>query len=175
MWGNDFPHPEGTWPHTKEWLRNAFWDIPVDETQAILGGNAAEVYRFDADALAPLVDRIGPTPDELGQTGGETRRPPRQVGRREGRGSAVDHRDRGRRGADRLKVRATRAATSREIMSAQTSPGGDVDAVRLEHTGAELDRPDEQEERVEVGQVRRAPWDRSTSRHISAHSASFSA
>ena len=28
MWGNDFPHPEGTWPHTREWLRDAFCDIP---------------------------------------------------------------------------------------------------------------------------------------------------
>lgn len=69
MWGNDFPHPEGTWPHTKEWLRNAFWDLPGDETAAILGTNAADVYNFDADELAPLVERIGPTPDELGQTG----------------------------------------------------------------------------------------------------------
>ena len=24
MWGNDFPHPEGTWPHTREWLSQAF-------------------------------------------------------------------------------------------------------------------------------------------------------
>jgi predicted TIM-barrel fold metal-dependent hydrolase len=69
MWGNDFPHPEGTWPHTKEWLRTAFWDIPVHETAAILGGNAVDVYRFDADALAPVAARIGPTPEELGQTG----------------------------------------------------------------------------------------------------------
>jgi len=72
MWGNDFPHPEGTWPHTKEWLRSAFCDIPIDETQAILGQNAAEVYSFDTDALAPVVERIGPTPDELGQTGMES-------------------------------------------------------------------------------------------------------
>ena len=21
LWGNDFPHPEGTWPHTREWLK----------------------------------------------------------------------------------------------------------------------------------------------------------
>ena len=34
----------------------------------MLGGNAAEVYGFDVDALAPLADRIGPTPEELGQT-----------------------------------------------------------------------------------------------------------
>jgi predicted TIM-barrel fold metal-dependent hydrolase len=67
MWGNDFPHPEGTWPHTREWLRNAFSDIPGDETAAILGGNAAEFYRFDVAALRPLADRVGPTPADLGQ------------------------------------------------------------------------------------------------------------
>jgi predicted TIM-barrel fold metal-dependent hydrolase len=71
-WGNDFPHPEGTWPHTREFLANVFRDIPRDETAAMLGGNAAEVYGFDAAALQPLVDRIGPTPDELGQHGDPT-------------------------------------------------------------------------------------------------------
>jgi predicted TIM-barrel fold metal-dependent hydrolase len=69
MWGNDFPHPEGTWPHTKEWLRSQFWDIPVHETRQILGANAAEVYGFDLAALAPLVAGIGPTPAELDQSG----------------------------------------------------------------------------------------------------------
>ena len=44
-----------------------FRDIPRDETAAMLGTNAAEVYGFDVEALRPLVDRIGPTPDELGQ------------------------------------------------------------------------------------------------------------
>ncbi len=67
-WGNDFPHPEGTWPHTMEFLREAFRDIPRDETAAILGLNAAEVYGFDTTALAPLSQRIGPTPEDLGQT-----------------------------------------------------------------------------------------------------------
>jgi predicted TIM-barrel fold metal-dependent hydrolase len=69
MWGNDFPHPEGTWPHTREWLKNAFSDIPVDETQQILGSNAAECYHFDTEALLPLAAQFGPTPAELGQTG----------------------------------------------------------------------------------------------------------
>ncbi len=49
MWGNDFPHPEGTWPHTKEFFARNFFDIPRDETARILGLNAAEVYNFDAD------------------------------------------------------------------------------------------------------------------------------
>lgn len=68
MWGSDFPHPEGTWPHTRQFLRDAFWDIPVHDTARILGTNAAEFYAFDTTRLRSLADRIGPTPAELGQT-----------------------------------------------------------------------------------------------------------
>jgi hypothetical protein len=67
LWGNDYPHPEGTWPNTRKWLRHAFWDIPIDETRQMLGLAAAEIYNFDLKALAPLVERIGPTPEDLGQ------------------------------------------------------------------------------------------------------------
>ena len=35
----------------------------------MLGLNAAGVYGFDVDRLAPLSGAIGPTPEELGQTG----------------------------------------------------------------------------------------------------------
>ena len=68
LWGNDFPHPEGTWPMTRQWLQRTFHDIPVDETRRMLGLSAAEIYGFDLDALRPIADEIGPTPDELGQT-----------------------------------------------------------------------------------------------------------
>jgi predicted TIM-barrel fold metal-dependent hydrolase len=74
MWGNDYPHPEGTWPHTVEKLRDTFWDVPPGETAAMLGGTAAGVYGFDADALVPLASRIGPTAADLGQMGGEAER-----------------------------------------------------------------------------------------------------
>ena len=83
MWGSDFPHPEGTWPHTKQWLQRAFHDIPIDETRAMLGGNAAELYQFDVDALTPLADQIGPSPEALHQTGDEQAKwePLKQAGR----------------------------------------------------------------------------------------------
>jgi len=68
MWGNDFPHPEGTWPYTREFLKDRFWDIAIDEATRILGLNQAEFYGFDLAALAPIADRVGPTPDDLGQT-----------------------------------------------------------------------------------------------------------
>src|SRR4029078_7090316 len=70
MWGNDFPHPEGTWPHTVDWLKRTFADVAAAETRQMLGMNAADCYRFDLDKLAPVVERIGPTAAELGQRDG---------------------------------------------------------------------------------------------------------
>jgi predicted TIM-barrel fold metal-dependent hydrolase len=61
MWGNDLPHPEGTYPHTRKWITERFRNVPEDETARILGTNAAEVYRVDTEALADVVERIGPT------------------------------------------------------------------------------------------------------------------
>ena len=67
LWGNDFPHPEGTWPNTPSWLKKTFHDIPIDETRRMVGLAAAEVYGFDLAALQPHADRIGPTPRDFGQ------------------------------------------------------------------------------------------------------------
>lgn len=65
LWGNDLPHPEGTFPHTRYWIRERFREVPEGEARQILGLNAAELYGVDVEALQPLVDRIGPTPDEV--------------------------------------------------------------------------------------------------------------
>jgi len=65
MWGNDLPHPEGTYPYTRFWMRERFKDVSTDETRRMLGETAAEVYGVDRAALAPLVQRIGPTPDDV--------------------------------------------------------------------------------------------------------------
>jgi hypothetical protein len=65
LWGNDLPHPEGTFPHTRHWIRERFHDVPLGETRRMLGENALELYALDAHALAPIVDRIGPTAAEV--------------------------------------------------------------------------------------------------------------
>ncbi|MCB1026261.1 MAG: amidohydrolase family protein, partial [Microthrixaceae bacterium] len=65
MWGSDFPHLEGCWPYSTQHLRLAFHDVPEHEVRAMVGGNAARVYGFDLDALAPLAARFGPTPAEV--------------------------------------------------------------------------------------------------------------
>ena len=65
LWGSDFPHPEGTWPHTKTCLSHAFHGIPRGETSRILGMNALEFYNFDREALLARARSIGPSPDEV--------------------------------------------------------------------------------------------------------------
>ena len=60
MWGSDFPHREGCWPYSHEHLRLAFAGVDTVEVAAMVGGNAARVYGFDLDALAPVAARVGP-------------------------------------------------------------------------------------------------------------------
>lgn len=60
MWGSDYPHPEGSWPVTRQQQQDALHGIPDEELEAILGGNAARFYGLDTGKLAPLVARIGP-------------------------------------------------------------------------------------------------------------------
>lgn len=65
MWGSDYPHYESTYPYTREGLRRSFAGTDPTELQQVLAGNAAAVYGFDLDALAPLAAKAGPTVDEL--------------------------------------------------------------------------------------------------------------
>jgi hypothetical protein len=65
MWGADYPHHEGTTPHSREALRHSFRDWREADLRKVLAGTAAAVYGFDLDALAPLAAQRGPTVDEL--------------------------------------------------------------------------------------------------------------
>ena len=60
MWGSDYPHDEGTYPHSREAIRSRFHELAPDVKHKILAANAAELYDFDLDALAPLADRGRP-------------------------------------------------------------------------------------------------------------------
>lgn len=61
MWGSDYPHPEGTWPHTREYYREVFAGIPETDGRKILGENAVNWYGLDRAYLQTVADRIGPT------------------------------------------------------------------------------------------------------------------
>lgn len=67
LWGNDYPHYEGTFPYNLESLQLTFADIPEKERRMIFAENAAELYGFDLEALAPLATQFGPTADQIAQ------------------------------------------------------------------------------------------------------------
>jgi predicted TIM-barrel fold metal-dependent hydrolase len=60
MWGTDYPHPEGSWPRTREKLLTYMRGMPEQELTAILSGNALECYSLDANKLQQIAVRIGP-------------------------------------------------------------------------------------------------------------------
>jgi hypothetical protein len=65
MWGSDFPHEEGTTPHSLEALRSTFFDVPEEKCRQLFAGVAANVYGFDLDALTPVAKKIGPKVSEI--------------------------------------------------------------------------------------------------------------
>ena len=65
LWGNDYPHYEGSFPYNLESLRLTFADVPERERRMLFGENAAALYNFDLDALRPLAKQYGPTPEQV--------------------------------------------------------------------------------------------------------------
>jgi len=46
MWSSDFPHGDSTWPESQSVIDEQLGDIPVEEAELILRGNAARLYGF---------------------------------------------------------------------------------------------------------------------------------
>ena len=63
--GQDYPHWEGVWPDTLQWLQDAFGDVPEGEVRAILGTNTAAFYGLPTDRLNEVAERIGPSVDDV--------------------------------------------------------------------------------------------------------------
>lgn len=51
MWANDFPHSDSTWPWSQEMLAEQTTHLTADQRQAILSGNAADLYSIDTTRL----------------------------------------------------------------------------------------------------------------------------
>jgi len=47
LWGSDYPHPEGTWPHSREAIAAQFAGVPEEETRQIVGETASRLFAFD--------------------------------------------------------------------------------------------------------------------------------
>jgi predicted TIM-barrel fold metal-dependent hydrolase len=58
--GRDYPHREGTWPNTTDWLADAFGGVPADEVRLMLGENAIHFFGLDRTKLSAVAATIGP-------------------------------------------------------------------------------------------------------------------
>lgn len=65
MFGRDYPHYEGTWPNTWDWLRHVVGDVTEEELRMLLGENAVRCYGLDRDKLTKVAERIGPRPSDI--------------------------------------------------------------------------------------------------------------
>ncbi len=67
MWGNDYPHDEGSGPFSRESLRLALDGMDTARRKQVLSENAAKLYDFDLDYLATLAAEHGPSVAELAE------------------------------------------------------------------------------------------------------------
>jgi predicted TIM-barrel fold metal-dependent hydrolase len=44
MWSSDYPHPVSSWPNSRALVDKMFEDVPADERELIVSGNAARVW-----------------------------------------------------------------------------------------------------------------------------------
>ena len=47
MWGSDYPHPESTFPRSRQIIEEVLRDCTEQEKAKIVGGNAARIYHLD--------------------------------------------------------------------------------------------------------------------------------
>ena len=66
LWANDFPHHEGTWPHSAAAIERTMGGLDDTERAKILGLNAARIFRLpvperflDQPDAAAVAERVG--------------------------------------------------------------------------------------------------------------------
>ena len=69
VWGNDYPHAEGTFRGSRELMGKLFADVPADERAAMVGGTLGGLLGFDAPVAA-----AGPGLGRRDRVGGPRRR-----------------------------------------------------------------------------------------------------
>jgi hypothetical protein len=52
VWGNDYPHAEGTFRGSRELIAKQFVGVPDDEKAAMIGGTLADLLGFSAPVPA---------------------------------------------------------------------------------------------------------------------------
>ena len=67
--GRDYPHAEGTWPNTREYLADLFEGTSETDVRKLLGENLIGFLGLDATRVASIAERVGPTIEEITSAG----------------------------------------------------------------------------------------------------------
>lgn len=67
MWGSDYPHAEGTTPHSLAALRRSFSDWTPEDLDQVLTRTAADLYGFDVSKLESRAAEVGPTAAQVAE------------------------------------------------------------------------------------------------------------
>ncbi|CAB4892051.1 MAG: amidohydrolase family protein [Actinobacteria bacterium] len=51
IWGSDYPHLEGTYPHSREVVQRLARDISADDARKVFRDNAAKLFNFDVATI----------------------------------------------------------------------------------------------------------------------------
>ena len=58
MWGNDYPHDEGSWPKSRPFINQIRAELDAESAHRVLCANAAELFGFDLDRLQRTRDEV---------------------------------------------------------------------------------------------------------------------
>jgi hypothetical protein len=47
MWGSDYPHGEGTYPHSRQVIKEMFHELPIEVAGKVLGQTAAAFFGME--------------------------------------------------------------------------------------------------------------------------------
>ncbi|MCC7364337.1 MAG: amidohydrolase [Dehalococcoidia bacterium] len=59
MWANDYPHHEGSWPHSEQAIERTMGELTDEERANVLGLNAARFFGFDVAKLVAYREGAG--------------------------------------------------------------------------------------------------------------------
>src|SRR5258708_19313732 len=69
VWGNDYPHAEGTFRGSRQLIAEQLGDLPADERAALIGGTLGGLLGFQAPvpACPRALIRGNPTDEDVGE------------------------------------------------------------------------------------------------------------
>jgi predicted TIM-barrel fold metal-dependent hydrolase len=58
LWGNDYPHEEGTYPHSRDIVERLAREVDADTARRVFRDNAARVFGFDEKTIDKPIEDV---------------------------------------------------------------------------------------------------------------------